>query len=254
MNRTLLAIICCTPLCLTAQISYFFGGNLSHYFYLESPQSNYAAKFNLGWDFAPSSDHQLIFFEPGATIYTLKNELKWDQLTRGIVGGISFSTDKLKHDLYFQGCTNTGVGKRQNEQTNTEQTLRLYSKFGGINYAIHYRLNKRLSVFYAFGMNRYKLLYAFDDGSSSIEKTRTGYDLKLSGVLKPGSKTAAFSQAIGCSFMLLKNENLNIEFRPEVRFAFNKMVNVYRGPAYEEQIFNLNQLNASLLFHLNSKP
>jgi hypothetical protein len=254
MKHTLLAIICCTNLHLSAQVSYFFGGNLSHYFYLESPQSNYAAKFNLGWDFAPSSDHQLLFFEPGTTNYSLKNELKWDQMTRGLVVGVSFATDRLKHDVYFQGCTNTGVGKRQNLSTNTEQTLHLYSKFGGLNYALHFCISEKWSVFYAFGMNRYKLLYSFDDEKAAIQKTRVGYDLKLGGALKPGSKSATFSQAVGISVQLLNTDRFNIEFRPEMRFVFNKMVNVYRGPYYEELIYNLNQINASFILHLTPNP
>lgn len=233
-----------------AQFSFFFGGNGVHYNYLESPQSNYAAKFNLGWDFAPSDDHQLIFFNPGTSNYTVKNELQWDHYARGLVGGFRFQTDHLRHEFYFQGCTNTGKGIRINQATTATETMHLYSKFGGINYALNYRVRPKFSLFYAFAFHRYKILYTWESTGLSVDKTCTGYDLKLSGALKPGSKNGCFSQAIGMNIEVAHWHQFSIEFRPEIRFAFNRMVEVYRGSYYESQIFNLNQVNASLLFNL----
>lgn len=232
------------------QIRLLIGVVGGRYNYLESQQANLAAKFNLGYDYSYDPSSNTPNFTGSTDVYNVTKELHWNQLNKGLVFGLEFeASPKTKHNLYFEGRTNSGSGKRTNTTKNFEETFALKSKFGGIHYNFTYSPFKRIGFFYDAGFTRYRIKFSANSPQSEVFKRETmGYQLHfLSGSYKPGSKGLNIVNGIGIDFTVIQYDKLQISVRPEIGFAINKLSEVDLGVLYTEWIFNLNYVQCGLI-------
>lgn len=233
----------------SAQIRLMVGANLGRYNYLESPQANMAAQFNLGYDYAYNGETNTPSFSASKNQYDVKNELHWNQTTTGITLGFQFDTDgKFNHALFYESRKNSGSGSRVNITQNYEEKMSMTSKFGGIYYSANYHLKSRLGIFYKIGFTRYRIKCDIESPNGEMKNATLGYQIKVfSSSLKPGDKPLNLVNALGIDFALIQNDKLEVSLRPEIGFAFNSMSEINLGPLYLDWIFNLNYLQCGLL-------
>lgn len=232
----------------SSQVGIIAGVNLGRYTYMESPAHNYASQFNHGWAIKMDEGGQIVYFAPTNHTFEIKNKMSWDPWNRGFKLGLKTNDEKqLSYSFYFLGATNAASGKRIDQTTGNEEKFKLKSKFGGIYGQINFHLSKKFSLNGTFGFERYKLCYSYESDTVNRKMSPMGWRVQLlSGDLKPKSKNMNFTVGLGMGYTIYSSDKFYVDFISQYRWAINALSEVYRGPAYDKYLFNLNSWNNTI--------
>ena len=246
-------LLCCHVTALTAtvvgQSTFLYGGyRAGRYVFREGAPQNYAAEFNLGWEFGSTEDKAIIAFSPSASEYTITKNMEWGNLPHGIsFGGVIGIGEYAALDIGFHQFSQKSVGERTNLSTNTEERFTLQSKSGGIGFNVVITPNEVFMPFIGLDFGHFRFRYSYEAKDIDIRKQSMGYKVHvLGGKVDVGDKPLYLGMNLGAYIRVLHLKGFDLKLMPQYQIRMDDAEELFMG-LYQGHEFHHDNWSLSFL-------